>query len=74
MGFSFSKFSEVGKLMDAVERIRNFLSESKRVLMVTRKPGMREFKLAVKITGIGMILIGLIGMIIRIIGYLVTGS
>ncbi|WP_297535839.1 protein translocase SEC61 complex subunit gamma [Thermococcus sp.] len=61
-------------MMDAVERIRNFLSESKRVLMVTRKPGMREFKLAVKITGIGMILIGLIGMIIRIIGYLVTGS
>jgi len=61
-------------LADVIERIRNFLSESKRVLMVTRKPGMREFKLAVKITGIGMILIGLIGMIIRIIGYFITGS
>lgn len=35
---------------------------------------MKEFKLAAKITGIGMILIGTIGMIIRIIGYLVTGS
>ncbi|WP_457741818.1 protein translocase SEC61 complex subunit gamma [Thermococcus sp.] len=61
-------------MADVIERIRNFLSESKRVLMVTRKPGMREFKLAVKITGIGMILIGLIGMIIRIIGYFITGS
>jgi len=57
-----------------IERLRNFLSESKRVLLVTRKPGMKEFKLAVKITGLGMILIGLIGMLIRIIGYFITGS
>ncbi|WP_297509533.1 protein translocase SEC61 complex subunit gamma [Thermococcus sp.] len=57
-----------------VEKLRSFMAESKRVLLVTRKPGMKEFKMAVKITGIGMILIGTIGMIIRIIGYLVTGS
>jgi len=42
--------------------------------MVTKKPGMKEFKMAVKITGIGMILIGSIGLIIRMIGYLITGS
>jgi len=57
-----------------VEKIKTFLSESKRVLLVTRKPGMKEFKLAVKITGIGMILIGLIGMLIRMVGYFITGS
>jgi protein transport protein SEC61 subunit gamma-like protein len=57
-----------------VERVKSFLAESKRVLLVTKKPGMREFKLAAKITGIGIILIGLIGMIIRMIGYFVTGS
>jgi protein transport protein SEC61 subunit gamma-like protein len=57
-----------------MEKIRDFLGESRRVLLVTRKPGMKEFKLAVKITGIGMILIGTIGMIIRMIGYLITGS
>jgi len=59
---------------NVLERITNFLHESKRVLMVTRKPGMREFKLAVKITGIGMIIIGLIGMLIRMVGYFITGS
>jgi len=59
---------------NVVERIRDFLRESRRVLMVTRKPGMKEFKLAVKITGIGMILIGLIGMLIRMVGYFITGS
>ncbi|MEO2151987.1 MAG: protein translocase SEC61 complex subunit gamma [Thermococcus sp.] len=61
-------------MASTVEKLRNFLGESKRVLIVTRKPGMKEFKLAVKITGIGMILIGTIGMIIRMIGYLITGS
>ena len=57
-----------------VENIKEFLHESKRVLMVTRKPGMKEFKLAIKITGLGMILIGFIGMLIRMVGYFITGS
>ncbi|GAB6136008.1 protein translocase SEC61 complex subunit gamma [Thermococcus prieurii] len=61
-------------MASVVEKIRGFLSESKRVLLVTRKPGMKEFKLAVKITGLGMIIIGLIGMVIRMIGYFITGS
>ncbi len=57
-----------------VEKLKNFWAESRRVLMVTKKPGSKEFKLAVKITGIGMILIGTIGLIIRLIGYMITGS
>lgn len=61
-------------MASTVEKLKNFLGESRRVLIVTRKPGMKEFKLAVKITGIGMILIGTIGMVIRMIGYLITGS
>ncbi|BAD85609.1 preprotein translocase, SecE subunit [Thermococcus kodakarensis KOD1] len=61
-------------MAEFTEKVKSFLAESKRVLLVTKKPGMKEFKLAAKITGIGMILIGTIGMIIRIIGYLVTGS
>ncbi|WP_204247235.1 protein translocase SEC61 complex subunit gamma [Thermococcus celer] len=57
-----------------MEKLKNFFAESRRVLMVTKKPGMKEFKLATKITGIGMTLIGLIGLVIRLIGYLITGS
>ena len=56
------------------EKLKSFFAESRRVLLVTKKPGMKEFKLAAKITGIGMILIGSIGLIIRLIGYLITGS
>ncbi|NJE62300.1 protein translocase SEC61 complex subunit gamma [Thermococcus sp. 21S7] len=56
------------------EKLKSFFAESRRVLMVTKKPGMKEFKMAAKITGIGMILIGLIGLVIRLFGYLITGS
>lgn len=56
------------------EKIRNFFKESRRVLMVTRKPSWKEYKLATKVTGLGMILIGVIGLVITIIGYLVMGT
>ena len=58
----------------STEKLKSFVGESRRVLMVTKKPGMKEFKMAAKITGIGMILIGLIGLVIRLFGYLITGS
>ncbi|MDV3104165.1 protein translocase SEC61 complex subunit gamma [Thermococcus waiotapuensis] len=57
-----------------IERIKNFLTESRRVLLVTRKPSWKEYKMAAKITGVGMILIGIIGLIITIIGYLILGG
>jgi len=56
------------------EKLKKFLSESKRVLMVTKKPGGKEYKMAAKITGLGMLLIGLLGLITRILGYLITGQ
>ncbi|ASJ06685.1 protein translocase SEC61 complex subunit gamma [Thermococcus pacificus] len=56
------------------EKLKNFFAESRRVLLVTKKPGMKEFKLAVKITGTGMILIGSVGLVIRMIGYLISGQ
>ena len=56
------------------EKLKNFLGESKRVLLVTKKPSTKEFKMAAKITGLGMLLIGAIGMIIRIVGTLITGG
>jgi len=57
-----------------IERVKGFFTESKRVLMVTKKPGMKEFKMAAKITGMGMLLIGTIGLIIRLVAQLVLGS
>ena len=42
-------------------RFKSFLNESVRVLKVTRKPTKLEFKTIVKVSGLGMIIIGIIG-------------
>ncbi|MBT7903047.1 protein translocase SEC61 complex subunit gamma [Candidatus Woesearchaeota archaeon] len=48
-------------------KIKEFLKENRRVLKITKKPGKEEFKTIVKVSGLGMILIGLIGFIIVIV-------
>ena len=45
-------------------RFKSFINECIRVLKITRKPSKEEFKTIVKVSGLGMIVIGLIGFII----------
>tara|TARA_Y100000310_G_C20431971_1_gene691926 strand:+ start:152 stop:340 length:189 start_codon:yes stop_codon:yes gene_type:complete len=47
-------------------KFKSFIKECKRVLKVTKKPSQEEFKMIVKITGLGIIVIGIIGFIITI--------
>ena len=46
-------------------KLKNFVIELKRVWTVTRKPSKEELKTIVKVTGIGILIIGLIGLIIN---------
>jgi|TARA_B100001964_G_C14242410_1_gene605698 protein transport protein SEC61 subunit gamma-like protein len=48
-------------------RFKSFITESVRVLKVTRKPTKLEFKTIVKVSGLGMIIIGLLGFVITMI-------
>jgi len=48
-------------------RFKSFINESIRVLKVTRKPNRTEFKTIVKVSGLGMIIIGLLGFVITMI-------
>ncbi len=48
---------------------KEFIKECKRVLKVTRKPNKEEFKTIVKVSGLGMILIGSIGFLLHVIKY-----
>ena len=48
-------------------RFKSFINESLRVLRITRKPNKEEFKTIVKVSGLGMIIIGLVGFIITMI-------
>lgn len=47
------------------QKFRNFCVECRRVLKVTKKPSRDEFKNIVKVTGIGILIIGLIGFVIH---------
>lgn len=42
-----------------------------RILHVAKKPNTKEFKTILKITGIGVILIGTVGFIVKITGTLI---
>ncbi len=48
-------------------RFKAFIGECIRVLKVTRKPDREEFKTIVKVSGLGILLIGLIGFVITML-------
>ncbi|MBW2967024.1 protein translocase SEC61 complex subunit gamma [Candidatus Woesearchaeota archaeon] len=48
-------------------RTKAYVLECRRVLKITKKPDSTEFKTIVKVSGIGMIIIGLIGFLITLI-------
>ncbi len=46
-------------------KLKRFGKECLRVLKVTKKPNKEEFKTIVKVSGLGILLIGLLGFIIQ---------
>ena len=48
-------------------KVKDFLKNCRRVLKITKKPSKEEFLTTVKITGLGIIIIGFIGFIIFLI-------
>lgn len=54
-------------LKEQLVKFKTFLTECKRVFKVTKKPSMDEFKTIVKISGIGIAIIGFLGFMIQII-------
>lgn len=52
-------------------KLKSFGLECRRVLRVTKKPSLNEFKVIVKVTGIGILVIGFVGFLIYITGDLI---
>jgi len=59
--------------MTLTTRLRATLKEYHRVLRVTKKPTSDEFKTIVKVSGLGMLAIGLIGFLLQMINYFLMG-
>ncbi len=55
------------KLSTWIQKIKNWYYEYKRVILVTKKPTKEEFIVIVKVSGLGILLIGLIGFVIQMV-------
>ena len=47
-------------------KLKSFTKESIRVFKITKKPNREEFRVTVKVTGIGILIIGFLGFVIQI--------
>ncbi|MBI5332908.1 MAG: protein translocase SEC61 complex subunit gamma [Candidatus Aenigmarchaeota archaeon] len=58
--------------MGRLDRLKGFIDQCKRVLIVANKPDLDEYKSYIKISAIGIAIIGVIGfaifMVVQIIG------
>ena len=54
-------------MINPVQNLKSFWLQARRVMLVSTKPDSEEFKICVKITGIGTIIIGVIGFAIFIL-------
>ena len=48
-------------------RLRSFVMESVRVFRITKKPSGMEFKTIIKVSGLGIIIIGMLGFVVQMI-------
>ena len=53
------------------ESVVSFLKQCRRVLIVSKRPDMEEYQNVSKVTGIGVIIIGVIGFIVSILAQLI---
>ena len=54
--------------------LRDTLQEYKRVFNLTRKPTWEELKTIIKVTGLGILVIGLIGFLVFMIMFYIKGQ
>ena len=54
-------------------RAKSFIGECIRVLKITKKPDAVEFKTIVKVSGLGILIIGAIGFVIQMLKILFFG-
>jgi protein transport protein SEC61 subunit gamma-like protein len=53
--------------MNEIDKVRDFVQHALRVLNISYHPTQEEFNTTAKITGLGMVLIGVIGYLITLV-------
>lgn len=55
-------------------KIKEFFESAKRIILIAKKPGKKEYLAMAKVVGLGMIIIGIIGFIVRLLMNLISGK
>ena len=58
---------------DLENRIKTFWANSKRAMKMARKPTLKEMRLILRITGLGVVVIGAVGFVVKLITGLIMG-
>jgi len=58
-------------MKEFIQKAKEFIVECVRVFKVTKKPSKEEYKTIVKVSGIGILLIGLIGFLVAMLNQFV---
>lgn len=53
--------------INARERLARFIASSRRVFVIAKKPDLKEFQNMALVTGIGIVVIAIIGYVIQLI-------
>lgn len=48
-------------------KLGNYLKDCARVLSIAKRPNLAEYKQVAKLTGLGMVVIGLLGLLVTIV-------
>ena len=54
-------------------KLKSFYAECVRVFRITKKPTKEEYKAIVKVSGLGILLIGFIGFLIHLVDQIIKG-
>jgi len=54
-------------LVDTMVDIDSFVQSSMRIFNVSRKPDMQEYRVMAQITGLGIIIIGVVGFLVKLL-------
>ncbi|MDD3244882.1 MAG: protein translocase SEC61 complex subunit gamma [Candidatus ainarchaeum sp.] len=58
--------------MKIFKKIKEFFISTKRILSIATKPSKKEFLTMSKVVGLGMVVIGVIGFVVKIIMNLIS--
>ena len=50
-----------------LSRLKSFMLECMRVMRITKRPTMEELKATVKVSGMGILIIGIIGFLVHLV-------